>query len=213
MGGGKHRATFPVLQMFKYEKENGLYMSDKEIQMDSSGWLEGCQKVISPNFDQRPAHTEVDLLVIHNISLPPEEFGGGYIEQLFTNDLNPAEHPYFAEIADLRVSSHLLIDRAGKVTQFVSLFDRAWHAGESSWCERSSCNDYSIGIELEGSDHHSFSSEQYLALSKLTKVILRSFRKISQDRIVGHSDIAPGRKTDPGSHFDWQRYQQSLESN
>lgn len=210
MGGGKHRATFPVLQMFKYEKENGLYMSDKEIKVDSSGWLVDCRKVISPNCDTRATHTEVDLLVIHNISLPPEEFGGGYIEQLFTNNLNPAEHPYFSEIADLRVSSHLLIDRAGKITQFVSLFDRAWHAGESTWCERSNCNDYSIGIELEGSDNQGFLDEQYMALSEITKVFLKAFPKITPDRIVGHSDIAPGRKTDPGPYFDWGRYKSSL---
>lgn len=168
--------------------------------------------MLSPNYDARPQNTEVDLLVIHNISLPPEEFGGAYIEQLFTNSLNPDEHPYFAEIAHLRVSSHLLIKRNGGLTQFVNLLDRAWHAGESSWCGRDGCNDYSIGIELEGSDNQKFTEQQYQSLCALTEILLESFPKISAERIVGHSDIAPGRKTDPGPFFDWDRYRSNLES-
>lgn len=187
-------------------------MNKKNSKIDARGWLQGAHHLSSPNSDFRPGSVEPEVLVIHNISLPPEEFGGGYIEQLFTNALNPQDHPYFEDIAHLRVSSHFLIDRAGKVTQFVSLDERAWHAGESTWCERSSCNDFSIGIELEGSDTQEFTEIQYQVLAEVTKLIMRRYPSISRKNIVGHSDIAPQRKTDPGPKFDWDHYYLCLES-
>lgn len=181
-----------------------------DCRFDKEGWLGTARRLDSPNFDDRPVGLVPDLLVIHNISLPPEQFGGSNIDRLFTNCLDPEAHPYFAEIADLRVSSHLLIDREGKVTQFVSLHDRAWHAGNSSWQGRESCNDFSIGIELEGSDTQQFSEAQYQSLTGATMAIQARYPDISTDRIVGHSDIAPGRKTDPGPFFDWSAFKDSL---
>ncbi len=178
--------------------------------LSADGWFTTCRHVPSPNFDPRPAIFKPDLLVIHNISLPPEEFGGDYIEKLFCNCLDPGEHPYFAQIADLRVSSHLLIDRLGCLTQFVSLADRAWHAGASMWQGRANCNDYSIGIELEGSDYQPFTKAQYLCLAAVTRTIQARYSAITSERIVGHSDIAPERKTDPGPHFDWSAYKSML---
>jgi len=176
------------------------------------GELHGVQQIISPNADSRPDPAPISLLVIHNISLPPGEFGGGYVERLFTNCLDPGEHPYFSEIAGLRVSSHLFIDRIGQVTQFVNLNDRAWHAGMSSWCEHQPCNDYSIGIELEGTDYLSFTDSQYDTLVSVTRSVQQSYPEITLERIVGHADIAPDRKTDPGLCFDWNRYLSALSS-
>lgn len=167
--------------------------------------------MVSPNADDRPAGSAVDLLVIHNISLPPGEFGGPHIDELFLNRLDPSAHPYFAEIADLRVSAHLLIRRDGDVTQFVALDRRAWHAGQSAFCGRERCNDYSIGIELEGCDERPFAEAQYERLVMLTQWIMHRMPAIIPERIVGHSDIAAGRKTDPGPCFDWQRYRSLLE--
>ncbi len=169
-------------------------------------WLENVEIVESPNCEERPPGSEVDLLVIHNISLPPGIYGGEYVEQLFQNCLDPGEHPYFAEIADNPVSSHLYIKRTGRVIQFVPLANRAWHAGASEWKGRENCNDFSIGIELEGCDDQEFTGDQYEALVTLTKDIQSIYPAITKDRIVGHSDIAPGRKTDPGPCFDWQRF-------
>ncbi len=159
----------------------------------------------SPNCDQRPPGSEIDLLVIHGISLPPGEFGGPYIDQLFTNRLDPGAHPYFAPIADLRVSAHLLIRRDGELVQYVPLQQRAWHAGVSSFAGRERCNDYAIGIELEGSDHTPYTDAQYGRLQQVIAAIQAQFPAITAERIVGHSDIAPGRKSDPGPAFDWQR--------
>lgn len=183
--------------------------------MTASGalWLPGIACRPSPNADERPAGAEVELLVIHNISLPPGEFGGPWIDDLFLNRLDPAAHPYFAEIADLRVSAHLLVRRDGQLAQFVALDRRAWHAGQSAYCGRERCNDYSVGIELEGSDDMAFSTAQYRALATVTCSVMARFPAITHDRIVGHSDIAPGRKTDPGPHFDWARYRIALRSN
>jgi N-acetyl-anhydromuramoyl-L-alanine amidase len=186
-------------------------MENPIFKINQDGWLEGCRHVCSPNSDDRPGGIAPDLLVIHNISLPPEQFGGSYIDQLFTNSLDSAEHPYFLKIADMRVSSHLLIDRTGALTQFVSLGNRAWHAGESSWQGRANCNDYSIGIELEGSDTQPFTDEQYAVLTRVTLLIQDVFPSITPDRILGHSDIAPIRKTDPGPYFDWEKYKIKLE--
>lgn len=173
-------------------------------------WLDGIDRHPSPNADERPPGTAIDLLVIHNISLPPGRFGGTWIDDLFLNRLDPGAHPYFEPIADLRVSSHLLIRRSGEAVQYVALDRRAWHAGPSVYCGRERCNDYSIGIELEGTDDQPFADLQYRTLADLSNRIMRIFPAISIGRIVGHSDIAPGRKTDPGPHFDWTRYRNQL---
>jgi len=175
------------------------------------GWLNKANKLESPNADLRPDANEISLLVIHNISLPPEQFGGPYIAQLFSNSLDPQEHPYFRDIYQLKVSSHLLIDRQGQLTQFVPFDKRAWHAGVSEFKGRNHCNDFSIGIELEGADHIPFTDNQYSVLAQASQQIISHYPMITGDRIVGHSDIAPGRKTDPGPAFDWQRYRRMLD--
>ncbi|MCU0834020.1 MAG: 1,6-anhydro-N-acetylmuramyl-L-alanine amidase AmpD [Chromatiaceae bacterium] len=161
--------------------------------------------VPSPNHDPRPPATEVDLLVIHGISLPPGELGGPWIEQLFQNRLDWEAHPYFATIRGLRVSAHLLIRRDGELIQLVDFAERAWHAGVSSFAGRGACNDYSIGIELEGADTIPYTDAQYRVLAETVRELMRRFPAIGPERIVGHSDIAPGRKTDPGPAFDWAR--------
>ena len=178
--------------------------------IDSHGWLRDAAHVPSPNHNLRPENTQVDLLVIHNISLPPGEFGSGYVERFFCNQLNADEHPYFATIADLQVSSHLLIDRDGQVTQFVPFYARAWHAGASQFSGRENCNDFSIGIELEGTDQLPYSDSQYQRLAEITRQLMAQFPAITTERIVGHSDISPGRKTDPGPAFDWARYKSNI---
>jgi AmpD protein len=162
------------------------------------------------NWDERPPGGPVDLLVIHSISLPPGKFGGPWIDALFRNRLDPEAHPYFRQIQDLRVSSHLLIRRDGELIQYVPLNRRAWHAGESCYCGRERCNDFSIGIELEGTDEEPFTDAQYSKLIETTQAIRQRFPLITQQRITGHADIAPGRKTDPGPLFDWKRYLGSL---
>ncbi len=173
------------------------------MKLDAQGWLTGVRRVNSPNHDVRPPRMPVELLVIHNISLPPGEFGGKGIEQLFTNTLDVDSHPYYAQLKGLRVSSHFLIRRDGQIVQFVPCDKRAWHAGVSEWDGRSRCNDFSIGVELEGSDFVPFDDRQYAALVRLT----RRLRRIYPLRhIAGHSDISPLRKTDPGPFFDWERY-------
>lgn len=178
---------------------------------ESHGLLAEARQAASPNRDQRPRGGTIDLLVIHNISLPPRQFGGPWIEHLFLNRLDPDGHPYFAAIANVRVSAHLLIRRDGELVQFVDLYQRAWHAGQSSFAGRSACNDYSIGIELEGSDDVPFTDAQYDRLAGVTRSIRTRFPAIVPSRITGHSDIAPGRKTDPGPAFDWMRYRATLD--
>ncbi|MAD46126.1 MAG: 1,6-anhydro-N-acetylmuramyl-L-alanine amidase AmpD [Oceanospirillaceae bacterium] len=160
----------------------------------------------SPNFGPRPAGEagDVSLLVVHNISLPPGQFGGGYIQDFFRNQLDTQVHPYFTEIAQLQVSSHLLIERSGQVIQFVNFNDRAWHAGQSSYQGRDNCNDYSVGIELEGTDHVPYTDAQYQALTRVCAELLACYPALSPYRITGHEHIAPGRKTDPGPAFNWQ---------
>ena len=177
------------------------------MQIDStSGLIQGASYVASPNCDARPEGAPIDILVIHSISLPPGRFGGRGIEQLFCNTLNPDDHPYYREIQNLKVSSHVLIRRNGQLVQFVPLHQRAWHAG-LSYCEgRSRINDFSIGIELEGADDLPFEEAQYESLTKLTRVLRQAYPAITPERIYGHCDIAPGRKTDPGPTFDWKRY-------
>lgn len=172
-------------------------------------WLPDARQVISPNTNDRPVGAQVNLLVIHNISLPPGEFGGGFIEDFFCNRL-VGTHPYFESIKNLQVSTHLLIARNGEVTQFVPFNKRAWHAGVSVFEGRDNCNDYSIGIELEGTDELPYEAIQYTQLSKVTKLLMKAFPLITLDRIVGHSEIAPMRKTDPGASFDWAYYRQQL---
>lgn len=176
----------------------------------SNGWLQPARHLASPNFNQRPCVDDISLLVIHCISLPPGQFGGDAIERFFTNVLDAEEHPYFATIASLTVSAHLLIRRDGQVTQFVSFNDRAWHAGQSSFDGRENCNDFSIGIELEGSDSDLYTDAQYATLAGVTLAIQREYPAITCDRITAHSTIAPTRKTDPGPGFDWHRYHAAL---
>lgn len=168
--------------------------------------LSDAQLLPSPNHNERPDPGDISLLVIHNISLPPGEFGGSAVAELFLNTLNPDEHPFFAQLRDIKVSAHLFIRRDGHCVQFVPFNKRAWHAGQSSYAGLTACNDFSIGIELEGTDHRPFEDAQYQALIRVTGDILDHYPKITIDRIVGHSDIAPGRKTDPGPAFDWERY-------
>ena len=177
------------------------------MKIDSvSGLVEGARYMPSPNCDERPDGAMAEVLVIHSISLPPGQFGGVGIEQFFCNTLDPEEHPFYQEIGDLRVSAHLLIRRNGEVVQFVPLHQRAWHAGQS-YCEgRTRANDFSVGIELEGTDDLPFEDAQYESLARLTGIIRRLYPAITRERIYGHGDIAPGRKTDPGPMFDWKRY-------
>ena len=172
----------------------------------SSGLLEGARLVPSPNCDARPVGCQPELIVIHGISLPPGDFGGPWIDRLFTNCLDPDEHPYFQAICGLEVSSHLLIRRDAELVQYVPLNLRAWHAGPSVFAGRERCNDFSIGIELEGTDSTPYTDEQYRRLILTTHSIMSLFPAITRERITGHSDIAPGRKTDPGPAFDWARY-------
>ncbi|GKX63004.1 1,6-anhydro-N-acetylmuramyl-L-alanine amidase AmpD [Pragia fontium] len=169
------------------------------------GWIDGVKRVPSPHFDERPAGEIPSLLVIHNISLPPAQFGGPYIDQLFTGTLDANEHPYFAEICHLRVSAHCLIRRDGEIIQYVPFDKRAWHAGVSLFQGRERCNDFSIGIEMEGTDDLDFTPQQYQSLNQVTRLLMDHY-PITSEQITGHCDIAPGRKTDPGPHFDWKRY-------
>jgi len=168
-----------------------------------SGLVEGVRYLLSPNWDERPPGTRIELIVVHAISLPPGEFGGHAIDQLFMNTLNTAAHPYYATLVGLRVSAHFVIRRTGELTQFVPCVRRAWHAGLSQWRGRVACNDFSVGIELEGCDDQPFEAVQYSLLAELTKALEAAYPIAD---IVGHSDIAPGRKTDPGPHFDWALY-------
>jgi len=176
----------------------------------TAGLLSGVRSVDSPNYDPRPPGFVPELVVIHGISLPPGRYGGPWIDQLFTNRLPPDGDPYFATIQHLRVSSHALIARDGSLTQYVPFDQRAWHAGPSYWRGRESCNDFSIGIELEGSDDEPYDDRQYAALVPLIAALQRNYPALAEGWIAGHSDIAPGRKTDPGPAFDWQRLERDL---
>jgi N-acetyl-anhydromuramoyl-L-alanine amidase len=176
----------------------------------STGLLTRTRQVLSTHFDDRPAGSVPDLIVVHGISLPPGEFGGPWIERFFTNSLPLDMHPYFAEIGGLKVSSHLLVARDGSLTQFVKFTDRAWHAGESRYGGRVACNDFSIGVELEGIDTTPYEAAQYDTLGEVVAALCYAYPRLSPDRIAGHSDIAPGRKTDPGPAFDWERAHRSV---
>lgn len=169
----------------------------------TSGLVKEARQHLSPNCDSRPDESDISLIVIHGISLPPGKFGKDYIDQLFCNQLNPDEHPYFKDISDLKVSSHLLISRDGEVVQYVPFQKRAWHAGVSCYEKRDCCNDYSIGIEMEGEDETPYTDIQYQVLATIIKDLIKSYPELNEQTITGHSDIAPGRKTDPGEAFDW----------
>ena len=170
-----------------------------------AGYIRQAHYCLSPNPDARPANTVIDLVVIHGISLPPGEFGGPWIQDLFCNRLDPTAHPYFATIHTLQVSAHILIRRDGTLIQFVPLSRRAWHAGASCFQGRSRCNDFSIGIELEGTDQQPYDDRQYPVLAELIRSLQQHYPAMTPERITGHSDIAPGRKTDPGPAFAWPR--------
>lgn len=174
-------------------------------------WLDCAERVFSPNYNARPSDDDISLIVIHCISLPPGEFGGNVVTQLFTNALDPAEHPYFNKIDHLRVSAHLFIRRTGEIIQYVPFHQRAWHAGVSSYGGRVDCNDFSIGIELEGTGHTPYTEEQYAQLAELIQVLLAHYPSLSPERITGHSAISPGRKQDPGDSFEWEKLFRLLE--
>jgi AmpD protein len=183
------------------------------MQVDlKSGLMRGARQVASPNYDSRPAGVEADLIVVHGISMPPGEFGGPWIDRLFTGGLPPDAHPYFRDIARARVSAHVLIRRDGTIVQYVPFGQRAWHAGQSHYRGRPACNDFSIGIELEGTDATAYTDPQYDQLAALVEALLATYPSLSIDHITGHSDIAPGRKTDPGPSFEWERWRSILRS-
>jgi AmpD protein len=177
------------------------------VKINAQGWLSGLRRISSPNYDARPAGEKINLLIIHSISLPPERFEGMAVTQLFTNTLNCDEHPYYEKLRGVRVSAHFFIRRNGEIIQFVSCNQRAWHAGVSQWWGKTRCNDFSLGIEMEGSDSVGYTDKQYQKLVYLTRRLCRAY-PIAE--IVGHADVAPGRKTDPGPYFDWNHFKTSL---
>jgi AmpD protein len=184
-----------------------------QYQVDiTTGLLEGVRFLASPHCDERPAGTAVDLLVVHGISLPPGEFGGPWVQQLFLGKLEVSAHPYFIQVAALKVAAHLLVRRDGELLQFVPFDRRAWHAGVSRFEGREACNDFSIGVELEGSDELAYAPVQYVRLAEVCQALLQAYPGIRPERIVGHSDVAPGRKTDPGPGFDWPHFRTQLQA-
>ena len=180
--------------------------------IDDAGWLQSVEVFRSPNFDSRPDNTPIKLVVVHGISLPPGEYGGGHIQQFFCNNLDPQLHPYFESICSMTVSAHCLVERDGNIIQFVSFVDRAWHAGVSEWRGEPVCNNFSVGIELEGCDEQSYNDAQYSSLAKLIAALRSKYPEIDADAITGHSDIAPVRKTDPGPAFEWGKLKEYLKS-
>ncbi|HEH9439164.1 TPA: 1,6-anhydro-N-acetylmuramyl-L-alanine amidase AmpD [Aeromonas sobria] len=184
--------------------------SQPHFAIDATGWCQQARRVPSPHHNERAAPDDISLLVVHGISLPPGEFGGPFIDDLFMGRLDPDAHPYFAGIHQLRVSAHCLIRRDGELVQYVPFGARAWHAGVSSWQGREACNDFSIGIELEGTDETPYTEDQYRALASLTRAISGRYPAITHEKVVGHCDIAPGRKTDPGASFQWDHLRQLL---
>jgi len=190
--------------MPRYESAPSLAISGVMRIDPLTGLLDSARQLPSPNCDPRPTGAEIDVIVIHGISLPPGEFGGPWIDALFTNSLDPEGHPYFREICGLRVSAHFLIRRDGEIVQYVPVAKRAWHAGDSSFDGRTGCNDFSVGIELEGVDDQPYEDVQYERLAAAVQALKAAFPAIGDECIVGHCDVAPGRKTDPGPTFDWQ---------
>lgn len=188
-------------------------MSGASLTIDAAtGLVTPARYIASPNHDERPEGGVPELIIVHGISLPPGEYGGPWIDRLFTNALPRDVHPYFAQVADLKVSSHSLIRRDGELVQYVPFHRRAWHAGASSYCGRERCNDFSIGIELEGTDERAYEPVQYRKLVDLIVALCAAYPSLSLERIAGHSDVAPGRKTDPGTAFDWPRLRAMLRS-
>lgn len=175
------------------------------MKIDSQGLLIPVSYLPSPHYNERPENMPIDMIVIHNISLPPNQFGTGCVEQFFCGELDFKSHAWFAEIADLKASAHLFINRLGEVIQFVPFLKRAWHAGKSSFERRENCNDFSVGIELEGTDDVPFEEVQYKQLNEVIRLLRETYPLITRERIVGHSDVAPGRKTDPGACFNWAK--------
>lgn len=180
------------------------------MQINQQGWLSQVRHCPSPHFNQRPDQNKISLLVVHNISLPPGQFNNHFIDDLFLGKLDPEADPYFASIYKLQVSAHCLIKRCGEITQYVSFNHRAWHAGVSSYCGQENCNDFSIGIELEGTDILPYTDAQYGQLVSVACALLNTYPSLSVKDIVGHCDIAPDRKTDPGQAFDWQKFNRLL---
>ena len=184
-----------------------------QLKIDSeSGLLMDTVFVASPNCDDRPDPEDINLIVVHGISLPPGQFDGPCVEQFFTNRLDPQTDPFFDEIKEMHVSAHLFIRRNGEIIQFVPFDKRAWHAGQSCYADRECCNDFSIGIEMEGTDESGYTSDQYTQLAAVIEALLDAYPGITRDRIVGHCDIAPGRKTDPGPSFDWAKLSHVLDA-
>ncbi len=181
-----------------------------QLSIDNSGWLKDVEIIESPNFNERPDCRDIKLVVVHGISLPPGQYGGGYVEQFFTNKLDVNEHDYFLEIKNLQVSAHCFITRKGDLIQFVSFNNRAWHAGNSCWKNVENCNDFSIGIEMEGTDEESYEESQYQQLARLVISLRKQYPAIQEQSICAHSDISPGRKTDPGPFFDWHKLTQLI---
>ena len=198
-------STLTILDRHKSEQ---AYRPPETSVDPRTGWMQPARQVVSPNRDERPGGALPELILVHGISLPPDEYGGPWIDRLFTNTLPPNApevHPFFATVMALEVSSHLLIRRNGEYVQYVPFHLRAWHAGQSSYRGRERCNDFSIGIELEGSDELPYEPAQYRALSTAVHALCRAYPSLAPERIAGHSDVAPGRKTDPGPAFDWPR--------
>lgn len=185
--------------------QSGSAAPSAPLRVDAEGWFAGIRRAPSPHADERPPGGRAELVVIHGVSLPPGEFGGPWVEDFFVGRLDVSRHPYFAEIATLRVAPHVFVQRNGAAVQFVSCLRRAWHAGRSQWHGREECNDFSIGIELEGTDDIPYTDMQYGALAQLVPALRKAYPDIGDDAVVGHCDVAPGRKTDPGPAFDWQR--------
>ncbi|PHS71834.1 MAG: 1,6-anhydro-N-acetylmuramyl-L-alanine amidase AmpD [Cycloclasticus sp.] len=184
----------------------------KTLKQIQQGWLKKSTRTPSPNKNKRPNSGDIRLIIVHGISLPPGQFGEQWIDDFFLNQLDPNQHPYFEEIYQLEVASHLLIRRDGSITQYVPFHERAWHAGVSQYEGCDKCNDFSIGIELEGSDDIPYTEEQYIELTNCCKALIETYPMISEDTIVGHCDVAPGRKTDPGESFDWAKFRSLLSS-
>lgn len=190
--------------------QGGSAAPSAPLRVDAQGWLAGIRRAPSPHADERPAGSRAELVVIHGVSLPPGEFGGPWVEDFFAGRLDFTAHEHFAAIRELRVSPHLLVRRDGEIVQFVSFARRAWHAGRSSWRGRGECNDYSIGIELEGTDTIPYAEAQYRALERILPALAEAYPGIREGGVVGHADIAPERKTDPGPAFDWERLAEAL---
>lgn len=204
-----HRAGHHLRSMNKPFKDHFARSYDVDL---VAGQLLSARQVASPNYDARPEATQPELIIVHGISLPPGEYGGPWIDQLFTNTLDWDAHPYFKQIEGMKVSSHLLLRRDGEVVQYVPFQQRAWHAGASNYQGRERCNDFSIGIELEGVDDQPYEAEQYRELARVILALCAAYPSLSLARIVGHSDVAPGRKTDPGESFDWPRLRALLQA-